>query len=356
MSSTHLSDADIERFHRQQLPANALVSRADHVAGCDQCRQRLAAWTDQTAAAASLEIGLGLDEDGHVSEPDIQAFVTGTLAADRRVEVSEHLTQCRACAENVRDLTAFAGAHPPASRPRARWLYGMLAAAAVLVLGVGASALFLWRPAALPAATGDPSVELLAPADAARVREAFESGRLSLPASLSDLASRRDSLLGTTSAPEFHVTAPVATAVLGTRPTLRWSPLPGSPTYVVTLQEQATGTIASSPPLQRTDWTPDRPLERGRIYTWQVAGSAAGKEIVAPRPPEPAARFLIVDASAAARFERLPSTPTARGVLYAGAGLLDDAEREFAQVDATSADAVRAKSFLAQLRQARLPR
>jgi hypothetical protein len=45
-----------------------------------------------------------------------------------------------------------------------------------------------------------------------------------------------------------------------------------------------------------------------------------------------------------------------RGVLYADAGLLDDAEREFSSIGSGDDDAGRARAFLAQVRDARAPR
>ncbi len=67
---------------------------------------------------------------------------------------------------------------------------------------------------------------------------------------------------------------------------------------------------------------------------------------------------MIADASAAAPLRTLAfGAPRARGVLYANAGLLDDAEREFTD-DRRRRAAVRIRvdAFLAQLRQARAPR
>ena len=75
-----------------------------------------------------------------------------------------------------------------------------------------------------------------------------------LPLALSDLTGRQGALLGPGGAPAFHLASPVATVVLDTRPTLRWTALPGSPTYTVTLQDQSTGDTINSPPLQRTEW------------------------------------------------------------------------------------------------------
>ena len=105
---THVTDADIERFRRRQLPGDALVPFADHLASCGDCRRRVAERSDVAAASGSLQEALGIGGDDHVAESEIQAFVDGGLDTDRRGEISAHLAQCPACAEEVRDLQGFA--------------------------------------------------------------------------------------------------------------------------------------------------------------------------------------------------------------------------------------------------------
>ncbi|MCU1382462.1 MAG: hypothetical protein JWL71_1159 [Acidobacteria bacterium] len=354
MASTHVTDADIERFGRRQLGADRLVAFGDHLAGCAACRIRVAAQGDTAAAAAALQEALGIAEDGHVPESEIHAFVDGGVDAERRAAISAHLAECPRCAEDVRDLSDFAATFAHRSRRSFPWVYGTFAAAAVLVLGIAAT--LFWRShTALPGA-GSEAVAALDPGDAAQVRNALASGRLSLPSTVSELTGRRSALLGAAEGPTFSLTAPVATAVLDPRPTLRWQALSRSATYTVTLQDESTGETISSPPLQRSDWMPEQPLVRGRTYTWQVAASERGKEVVAPRPPEAPARFIVADAAAAARLPQLPAPPLARGILYASAGLLDDAEREFNAVRPGDTGAERVGAFLAQLRQARTAR
>jgi hypothetical protein len=57
-----------------------------------------------------------------------------------------------------------------------------------------------------------------------------------------------------------------------------------------------------------------------------------GREVISPAPPAPEARFKILEAGRAEELGRsldaAGASHLARGVLYARAGLLDDAERE----------------------------
>ena len=365
MPLTHVTDVDIERFWRRQLPADVLVPFADHLSSCADCRRRVAEGTDMDRAWGTLQEALGAGDDDHVAESEIRAFVDGGLDSDRRHEISTHLARCSACAEEVRDLRGFAGQFGRASRWQSAWTYGALAAAAVLALGVGLTVLSRTHRALQLASLADAggnvtldsrgSLAGVGPLDAAdtdHVREALQAGRLSLPSMLSKLNGQRGALLGPADIPAFHLVAPIGTAVLGTRPPLRWTPLPGATTYIVTLQEQSSGDTMNSPPLAGVEWTPERPLIRGRTYVWQVAGSISGMEIeiVAPKPPDPPARFIVADTAEADRLERLSASHLVRGVLYANAGLLDDAERELAALSVQNPNSEVVDRLLRQIR------
>jgi hypothetical protein len=361
---THVTDAEIEQFHRRQLTPEVLLPLTDHLADCDDCRRRVAKGGDQATASALLRKALGIDLDEHVSELDIQAVAGGTLSGDRRDEVTAHLDQCRACAEEVRDLQAFIARSTPAGGRRWRWTAGALAAAAVLIVGIALGWLSRSNGARPVASLVDASgvvtldsrgslagVDALGDSDRERVRQAIHTGRLSLPSTLSALNDRGGALLGPADAPPFRVVAPLGMVVLDTQPTLRWTPLAGAAAYIVTLQEQTTGHTISSSPLTRDQWVVDHPLTRGATYTWQVAGSVqGGAEMVAPRPPAPAARFRVLDAQAASQLQTLPASHLVRGILYANAGLVADAERELAALSAQNPDSEIASTLLRQIR------
>ena len=355
VASPHVTNADIGRFLRRTLPAADLVRFSDHLAECVDCRRRAGAPIDPMVVAAAFADGPGFDEDAHVPEADIHAFVEGRLDGDRREAISAHLEACPACADDIRDLTAFAATFGRASgRRRSPWTYGVLAAAAVVVVAAGTG--LIWRSSRGSSGTPLASSEggALDGVNAAQVRDALASGRLSLPPEIAQLTGRQGTLLGSGDGVQWGVVSPVGTAVLDMRPMLRWTPAPESPSYIVTLQDQSTGETVSSPPLQRTEWMPGQPLVRGHTYSWQVAAGGR-REIVAPRPPDPPARFVVADEATAIRLEHLAASPLARGILYANAGLLDDAERELQASATAGQDTTLVNGFLAQLRQARVP-
>jgi hypothetical protein len=186
------------------------------------------------------------------------------------------------------------------------------------------------------------------------VRQALVDGRLAVsPAILSLNGADSLQLRGAASQTPFRVLSPIATAVQSDRPTLRWTPLAANATYIVTLRDETAGTTVASPSIQAGEWTPATPLTRGDTYVWQVAGSADGHETMAPQPPAAAARFLVLNADDAERLARAPASHLVRGILYASAGLLDDAEGEFSALRSQNPSSVIAQRLADQLAQAR---
>jgi hypothetical protein len=126
---------------------------------------------------------------------------------------------------------------------------------------------------------------------------------------------------------------PVGKVVFTDRPTLRWGRLDGASSYVVNVYDRNYTKVAVSQPQSSTQWTVNLPLERGRIYTWSVTAIKNGEEIISPVTPAPEAKFIILDETKAAELDRAKQSDAGShltlGTLYARAGLLDEAEREF---------------------------
>ena len=92
---------------------------------------------------------------------------------------------------------------------------------------------------------------------------------------------------------------------------------------------------------------PDR-LEAGIVYTWMVTALKDGQEIIAPAPPA-RAEFEILGKSELIKLNRTINrtvSHAARGVLYANAGLLDAAEKEFRTHLGVRPDDERAKQLV----------
>jgi hypothetical protein len=171
----------------------------------------------------------------------------------------------------------------------------------------------------------------LSPSQEKIVKTALTTGRMTTPAWLAEIRTRDDALMsGGTGQESFRLLSPVGTALRTDRPAFRWDPLAGATSYTVTVSDSNFNQVATSGPLSGTEWTLPRPLARGAVYNWEVTALKDGKEIVAPAPPAHAS-FRVVETT---RLEELEQAERANshllsGVLSAGAGLLDDAERAF---------------------------
>lgn len=192
------------------------------------------------------------------------------------------------------------------------------------------------------------------------VRTALHSGRAPVSASLSELVGRRGTTLGgTTPDAAFSPSSPVGTVVRGDRPTMRWRPLEGASSYVVVISDSDLNALHTSPPLKGTEWTPPHPLRRGGVYTWQVTAVKDGAAIVSPAAPEPEARFKVLEQAGLEELRGAAQSHAdshlALGVLYARAGLLDDAEREFQTLAEKNPRSPVARKLLRSVRRLRRP-
>lgn len=162
---------------------------------------------------------------------------------------------------------------------------------------------------------------------------------------------------GTEGAQPFSLVGPVGKIVRDARPRLSWRPLAGASGYAVTILDADLKPVAASPQLSGTSWVVPRRLERGRVYTWQVTALKGGEELIAPAAPAPPARFKVLEAPLDDELRRL-ERPGARshlalGVLYARAGLLEEAERELRSLARANPQSKEARRLLNSVRAAR---
>jgi hypothetical protein len=89
--------------------------------------------------------------------------------------------------------------------------------------------------------------------------------------------------------------------------------------------------IKTNEPLSGTQWLMPHRLDAGIVYTWTVTALKDGQEVISPAPPA-RAEFKVLGESEMHNLNRELSSirsHAARGVLYAEAGLLDKAKKEF---------------------------
>lgn len=226
-----------------------------------------------------------------------------------------------------------------------------------LALNDGGERVALDRQGRLEGLEGAPPEARQAVSRALRLRS------LNPPSVLKGLAEDEGGTLmgdGGAAGASFAPSWPVGKVVRETRPTFSWSPLAGAKSYAVSVVDSKFKPVAQSRPLVQPSWTADAALARGAVYSWQVTATMAdGTEITAPAAPAPQARFRVLDADTHDRLTRLetaaPNSRLARGVAYAQAGLLDEAEAELKSLLKENPRSQLARDLLRSLRQSSRP-
>src|SRR5215813_11373302 len=116
-----MSDSEINVFLRRELEDSRLLQLADHIAECEICREKLARQKDALPAQTSIEQDLHKLAD-HITEEELQQYVTGKLDLARIRAIDGHLQRCSQCAAEVGDLRNFVTSLPVAT-PQARTPY-----------------------------------------------------------------------------------------------------------------------------------------------------------------------------------------------------------------------------------------
>ncbi len=340
MESGHLTEADLRSYVERKLAAPAIVALHDHVDECADCAGRL----------ASLRLGSQFPPL-HASEEDLVLFVDSRLASEQMAHVERHLGVCGECAGAVEDLRLFReqlmeqrnlAEMPPRRRFAMRWAVAA-AAGIVLILSVP---LLMKQNARVPRG---PSF-VLSVKDAGGVIGLAESGEWtgtragstvaealrseSLPMGPGPLAAPSRGTLrgGESRGPGFEPEYPTGVRVVSDRPEFEWTPLTGATAYEVAVFDEHFDRAARSGRITETRWQTSQPLERGKTYVWQVTAIRGGTRVTAPVPPQPEARFVVIDSENAQRIAaaqaRTPPSHLELAAMYAKAGARREAASE----------------------------
>ncbi|HEX8747172.1 MAG TPA: zf-HC2 domain-containing protein [Pyrinomonadaceae bacterium] len=192
----------------------------------------------------------------------------------------------------------------------------------------------------------------LSPLEQQSIRTALLKGDVETSSELAGLGARNDAaLMGAPgSKTSFGLLSPVGAVVRTDTPTFRWNALEGATEYTVKIFDSGFNRVMTSGALSKTEWTAPRALARGSVYRWQVTALVEGKEIQAPLPPAPEARFRVLGRAqeeSLRRAEKLYArSHLVLGVFYSRAGLLDEAEREFRALLAANPNSQIARKLL----------
>jgi len=169
--------------------------------------------------------------------------------------------------------------------------------------------------------------------DEQAIKDALQNGRVALPPSLRELRGGQSGTLMGVARTGFKLLTPVGVVIESDQPNLRWSALEGAASYTVTIYDSSLTEVAASDPLMTTQWAVPTPLARGRTYVWQVRAVKDGGEVVAPPPAASRIKFRVLEQAKVEAVQRAKRSNAkshlVMGVIYAEAGLLDEAEREF---------------------------
>jgi hypothetical protein len=377
----HPTKQELADYRERVLAPAVFLSVHRHVTACAHCAEQCKSNEDLARDLDDLNSALLYAPDEtpyHLSAAEVAAYVGGT-SDEIDLEIAEsHLSTCLTCASEVQRQKTFVP-----QRLSMKW-WRPLPVAVVVAFGIIAIMLAMWlirsRPGpqkewntantsspqnSPPPAEVQPSVtpEILPEAEVAlvlndgprkvtvdkqgrlagleqlpssvqqRIRAALQAGRLQQPSALAQVASRPSALLSESgNGLPFPLIGPLGQVVLSERPTFRWRPLPGAQSYTVIVTDADLNEIATSPPLNTTKWRIAKPLKDGGIYSWQVTALKDGVKITSPVLPAPQARFKVIDHATSELIQTAqrayPDSHLTLGVLYAEAGLLDEAEQE----------------------------
>lgn len=308
---SHPSDDMLRQYAARELPVSELLRVDDHLASCEECRDRL----PQLVGGGSLALG----EDPHLSYEELEAWVAGSQTTFDAELTAQHLVDCPRCAAEEGDLRRFAAGVKAevvkAKDRRTRWG----STGRWVAMGIAASlglVYFATKPAArVETAVVHPVKPLLVDRGRAISRGAdgmlvgipttdaetlalvtrlVVSGELAvaLPASLP--RSTKGVLLGGDSgARKGSVLSPIGAVVESDRPKFAWTAPAGS-VSVVEVYDADFNAIVASGNLAGTEWISTKALPRGKNLQWVVRVTRNGKMTRVPSAPAPEAHFQVV--------------------------------------------------------------
>lgn len=178
-------------------------------------------------------------------------------------------------------------------------------------------------------------LENLSPAAQNAVKQSLQTGKITVAAnSLGGNAGVLMSGGSEENGVPFALQTPVGKVIRENQPVLRWKSLSEAASYQVAIVDEKFRVVEQSGKLTSTSWKPSKPLPRGANYSWQVTATRNdGTETVSPSSPAPQARFRVIEQNLYDDLQRLENSRSkshlALGVLYAKAGLKQEARREF---------------------------
>ena len=175
------------------------------------------------------------------------------------------------------------------------------------------------------------------------IENALKTKRVSVAPIPKELTIKTEGRMGTgdESAP-FTLLAPIQRTVLTSTPTFVWNPLAGATDYNVKLFDNNDHPVAESGLLKTNSWKlpQSKALTRGKVYAWKVVALKDGVEVSSNTPAATNVRgaltqskFKVLDSRELREINKAKkdygNSHLLLGLVYARAGLLEEAEHEF---------------------------
>ena len=410
----HLTRDECDGYIQRTLPPPDLLAVDDHLDHCRECMSMIDRINSSVSGSSLVTDILETTELDHLRYEQIASYVDGRSDDVDNSIVELHLKDCDTCREEVDAITSIrerlvhAKPDEQPERSKTDWFNRKLLFPAFGILLLGA-ALYLGLPAifvepgsstsAGPAEVAIPDIKAPEgldsdldirpePADpgivasvrdgdsiigvrsdgsltgldgasaqiAQAVRSALETGNISIGERIA-VGNTGTLMSGDRDGVPFGLIGPVGRVVVSQRPVFSWKPLSGADLYSVRIFDESFAEVMSGSEVRSTTWTPLKPLQRGRAYLWQVTARKGDETVISPVRPAPDARFRIVDAEAAEQIDLAekhhPRSNLIRGLAYARAGMLADAEREFTALVRKNPGSSQAQRLLQQVRKSR---
>jgi len=276
----------------------------------------------------------------HLTVDDLVRFRTGDLSAEETVRMGQHLgkcNECKAAARRSQDVAQVAHGFRDALRDceRAAGHRPMRVAAIAAAVLIGIVSVIAYRMMSVTETAAPPSAVHTARIDYGRndwnelVNQALASGRVAIP-DLTGLAAAGGTVRSDEGAAQK--VDPEGVVVESDRPRFSWPAVSKRATYEVVVYRGEREVLRSGK-LRVTTYVPERSLERGAVYQWQVLVTEEdGAVRILPAGPAAPALIRILSAPDAVELtdarQRFSGDSLLAGTLEARYGLLDEARRD----------------------------
>ena len=360
--SAHLTADQTAEYVDKNLAGESLQIANDHLVGCEQCALAVAdlrAFRNQIATSLDREFQPASVSTAAVRESwftrigsffraaPIPAFGSAAVALLLLAVVAWLVWRTPKEREpEIVAVPAPVSQPSPSSEPVPSLSPQPEPASVVAQLNDGGRVLMLDQQGKLSGA-GD-----LPPAYQNLVTKALSTQRIEKSSQLQGLSRPPSSLMsGDNQQVQFSVIEPAGRVLLTNQPTFRWSTLAGATGYIVEVYDEQFKLVASSPQITNPTWTTT--LLRGNVYSWQVKALKDGQELTTPRPPAPQAKFRVISQAKANELAQAKrayaNSHLTLGLLYADAGLLNEAEQELRLVQRSNPNSDLARKLLRQV-------